>query len=634
MSGLVDAVFGGGDSQPPPDYTPVAQASKEAAEISVALGREQLAEAKRQYDTNMAVAQPVVNAQLQIMQQGINQGNDYNAYQKQFRPLEQAMLADISGISAADMERLNAMRSAATATSRTQWEQQQAARRTQLQQQLDAELARQPAAAAPAPAQSGPQFYIDAQGNVRTAEAFKDLKKLDGPTSPIMRALGANSYAGQKPGEGYEYYEYTAPEQYRNEGEGGVFTKLFGGANTGIWLKTQQTQQAVAQAEASGNSRLADQLRSELAALERAQFDPTNADMSAVDAEQQRLTMAGMEAKRAKDQAEIDAITGEARQNAGMLAQRTKAYEDEARADIALATGGNRGIADKFAQDIDYDVGRAVADARNGQTAALNTAARQAARYGISMPDNLQPLTNQNAATLAAAANNTRDNAINNYRNIVAQGIGLKQGAFTTGQAALTDAMGKAEGASRAGRDMRIQQNSLDWAKQLDVTGMARGMPGASQGAYGVAVSAGNSATQNQMAPGQALMGAMSQANQTQMQGRQMALGGLTSILGNQTSAYNNTSGGGGELLGTIIGAGAKLYTSDRRLKDDIELVGVDERTGLNLYEFSYEGEEDRFVGVMAQEVARSHPWAVIHNADGSMAVDYQALGLDMKEVA
>jgi hypothetical protein len=93
---------------PPPDYKPVAEASKEAAEIAAQLGREQLAEAQRQYNQNMAVAQPVVDAQLAVMRQGIQQGNDYYNYLTQFRPLEQAMLANVTGMSAADMERLNA----------------------------------------------------------------------------------------------------------------------------------------------------------------------------------------------------------------------------------------------------------------------------------------------------------------------------------------------------------------------------------------------------------------------------------------------------------------------------------------------------------------------------------------------
>ena len=65
----------GSDPPPPPDYTPVANASKEAAEIAAQLGREQLAEARRQYDQNMAVARPIVDAQAQLMGQAYEQGN-------------------------------------------------------------------------------------------------------------------------------------------------------------------------------------------------------------------------------------------------------------------------------------------------------------------------------------------------------------------------------------------------------------------------------------------------------------------------------------------------------------------------------------------------------------------------------
>lgn len=97
MSGVLDAIFGGGDAPPPPDYTPVAEASKEAAEIAAQLGREQLAEARWQYDQNMAVARPVVEAQLGLMQDALVQGRDYYEYGKTFRPLEQKMLRQTMG---------------------------------------------------------------------------------------------------------------------------------------------------------------------------------------------------------------------------------------------------------------------------------------------------------------------------------------------------------------------------------------------------------------------------------------------------------------------------------------------------------------------------------------------------------
>jgi hypothetical protein len=97
----------GGDAPPPPDYKPVADASKEAAEIGAALGREQLAEGRWQYDQNMAVARPVIQAQLDIMRQTQDQGRDYYEYGKAFRPLEQQMMRQASGgLSPRDIVRL------------------------------------------------------------------------------------------------------------------------------------------------------------------------------------------------------------------------------------------------------------------------------------------------------------------------------------------------------------------------------------------------------------------------------------------------------------------------------------------------------------------------------------------------
>jgi hypothetical protein len=97
----------GGDSPPPPDYTPVANASKEAAEIGAKVAQDQLAEARRQYDQNMATAKPVVDAQTEIMRQTAAQGKDYYEYGKTFRPLEQQMLTQVSGgLTARDMVRL------------------------------------------------------------------------------------------------------------------------------------------------------------------------------------------------------------------------------------------------------------------------------------------------------------------------------------------------------------------------------------------------------------------------------------------------------------------------------------------------------------------------------------------------
>ena len=91
--------------------------------------------------------------------------------------------------------------------------------------------------------------------------------------------------------------------------------------------------------------------------------------------------------------------------------------------------------------------------------------------------------------------------------------------------------------------------------------------------------------------------------------------------------------------MGALLGAGAQLgaaaiFKSDRRLKQGIELVGRDERTGLNLYEFAYKDmPHERWRGVMADEVLGVMPSAVNTNEEGFMSVDYGALGIEMTKV-
>lgn len=91
--------------------------------------------------------------------------------------------------------------------------------------------------------------------------------------------------------------------------------------------------------------------------------------------------------------------------------------------------------------------------------------------------------------------------------------------------------------------------------------------------------------------------------------------------------------GVGGLAMG--LGKSGLGWVSDRRLKQDIELVGRDERTGLNLYEFGYIDDPDmrRYVGVMADEVIAYDPRAVSFDEHGYARVDYARLGIPFKEV-
>lgn len=95
---------------------------------------------------------------------------------------------------------------------------------------------------------------------------------------------------------------------------------------------------------------------------------------------------------------------------------------------------------------------------------------------------------------------------------------------------------------------------------------MTKGMAGASQGAYGLSVSAGNSAVGNQNATSGQYLSGMNAGTGTIMQGQQMQLQGLGQVLGAQTSAYGTSSQaaaassqGTGQIIGAGIGSAAVM---------------------------------------------------------------------------
>ena len=66
---------------------------------------------------------------------------------------------------------------------------------------------------------------------------------------------------------------------------------------------------------------------------------------------------------------------------------------------------------------------------------------------------------------------------------------------------------------------------------------------------------------------------------------------------------------------------------SDIALKHDIVLLGH-LRNGIGFYRFSYNGSNEAYVGVMAQEVQKVMPRAVIRGDDGYLRVFYDKLGI------
>ncbi len=76
----------------------------------------------------------------------------------------------------------------------------------------------------------------------------------------------------------------------------------------------------------------------------------------------------------------------------------------------------------------------------------------------------------------------------------------------------------------------------------------------------------------------------------------------------------------GGNIVVTWNASG--IFTiSDKRLKGNIKAIG--ELGELGVYEYSYVGSEQRVVGLMAQEVERMLPQAVIEFGAGHKAVNY-----------
>jgi len=85
----------GKKSSDAPDYTPLANASKEAAEIMAGLGQDQLDFAKKMYTENAPLLKDIATKQGQMMDQQMTQGQDYYDYLKNtYRPLEKSLVAD------------------------------------------------------------------------------------------------------------------------------------------------------------------------------------------------------------------------------------------------------------------------------------------------------------------------------------------------------------------------------------------------------------------------------------------------------------------------------------------------------------------------------------------------------------
>jgi hypothetical protein len=88
--------------------------------------------------------------------------------------------------------------------------------------------------------------------------------------------------------------------------------------------------------------------------------------------------------------------------------------------------------------------------------------------------------------------------------------------------------------------------------------------------------------------------------------------------LGTALGGFLGSSGGGG------FSAADPFGNSDKRLKENIEEVGS-LNDGTKLYAYNYKGTSPmaRTIGVMAQEVEKKYPSAVVKDDDGMRKVNY-----------
>ena len=105
-------------------------------------------------------------------------------------------------------------------------------------------------------------------------------------------------------------------------------------------------------------------------------------------------------------------------------------------------------------------------------------------------------------------------------------------------------------------------------------------------------------------------------------------LGAANASYQNQLAAYNAQQAASGGFMGGLMSLGGAAISkySDIRLKKNIKKIGT-LRKGINIYSYNYIDYKDlpksKQIGVMAQEVEKVIPEAVMTMADGYKAVNY-----------
>mgnify|MGYP003119860995 CR=1 FL=1 len=155
-----------------------------------------------------------------------------------------------------------------------------------------------------------------------------------------------------------------------------------------------------------------------------------------------------------------------------------------------------------------------------------------------------------------------------------------------------------------------------------------------------IAAMTGMSPAQAQMQARQGMMSAGAQGLQQFQQGfqgqQQLGMQGFTNAMSNQQGLNENIAQGYISQIqadNAARGANMSMATdfatgilSDRRMKKDIKKVGSLDNNNLPLYSYKYKGDSSNktHIGLMAQDVERVRPSAVIANEAGVKFVNYK----------
>lgn len=210
-----------------------------------------------------------------------------------------------------------------------------------------------------------------------------------------------------------------------------------------------------------------------------------------------------------------------------------------------------------------------------------------------------------------------------------AAGVGTNIAAMKAQEAALQQQAAQgvfSQAAQQAALQQQAAQGVFNQAAQQAALQQAAG-----QNVYNMAAQGGmNYANLGLAGQAAALQGAQAQlgAGQIEQQTEQAARSAMyNQFLQQQGYPFQQVGFLGNVSMGIGSQSGGTTTTqqgsySDRRLKEDIRKVG-ETFDGQPIYSFKYKGEEKSQLGLMAQEVEKSHPEAV-GERDGFLTVDYQ----------